>query len=407
MTGKKKNGYRWMKRALSLLLSLLLAASPVLRQPVYAAGSGTAEDISDDIDAFCAELWETVQEEGEDVIGFPGRVADRLDPDDGGAYYGFYLEETTDISILLSSEYPCYLLLCRNEKPVNIRTLPYNTQKIEETGLPAGYYLLYVIPQPESEGKTNEFSLNLESLMDLDEEPDYSELDLSGKIHNLVSPYWRRPGSDDPDMRQTKNVSGSSLKAGGYLTSWLGPIDEEVMPSGRDQVYADKPTRYMQYAPVLPSVHVQDMSILPRTKADGSDRGWGEYVAHWKNAIMTRGALEVGMFMNKQALFALAGIYYAPQFRPMEDHFGIIPLPKYDDAQDGYRSPMFCNVFPLTAIPSTVADKENAGIITEAMSYEGSSPVFSKISVSQVPVNVMVPSSATVNVSYTREPFDT
>ncbi len=80
---------------------------------------------------------------------------------------------------------------------------------------------------------------------------------------------------------------------------------------------------------------------------------------------------EVGMFMNKQALFALAGIYYAPQFRPMEDHFGIIPLPKYDDAQDGYRSPMFCNVFPLTAIPSTVADKENAGIITEAMSYEG------------------------------------
>ena len=287
-----------MKRALSLLLSLLLAASPVLRQPVYAAGSGTAEDISDDIDAFCAELWETVQEEGEDVIGFPGRVADRLDPDDGGAYYGFYLEETTDISILLSSEYPCYLLLCRNEKPVNIRTLPYNTQKIEETGLPAGYYLLYVIPQPESEGKTNEFSLNLESLMDLDEEPDYSELDLSGKIHNLVSPYWRRPGSDDPDMRQTKNVSGSSLKAGGYLTSWLGPIDEEVMPSGRDQVYADKPTRYMQYAPVLPSVHVQDMSILPRTKADGSDRGWGEYVAHWKNAIMTRGALEVGMFIN-------------------------------------------------------------------------------------------------------------
>ena len=80
---------------------------------------------------------------------------------------------------------------------------------------------------------------------------------------------------------------------------------------------------------------------------------------------------EVGMFMNKQALFSLAGIYYAPQFRPMEDHFGIIPLPKYDEAQEGYNAPMFGNVFPLTAIPSTVADTEKAGIITEAMSYEG------------------------------------
>ena len=86
---------------------------------------------------------------------------------------------------------------------------------------------------------------------------------------------------------------------------------------------------------------------------------------------------EVGMFMNRQALFSLAGIYYAPQFRPMEDHFGIIPLPKYDETQNGYNSPMFCNVFPLTAIPSTVADTEKAGIITEAMSYEGYTGVLS------------------------------
>ena len=284
-----------MKQALSLLLALLLAASPVLSQPVHAAG--TASEISDDVNGYCAYLWELVQTLGEDVIGFPGRITDRFEPDDSGAYYGFYLEEKTDVSILLTSEYPCYLLLCQKEKPVNIRTLPYNSQKIEESSLPAGYYMLYVIPQEESEGKTNEFSLTLESLNDLSEMPDYSELDLAGKVSNVVSPYWRHAGTDAPG-KQTKNVGGSTLKAGGYLTSWLGPIDEDILPSGPAQVRSETPTRYMQYVPALPSVHVQDVSFLPRTKAGAVDRGTGEYMAHWKNAIMTRGALEVGMFMN-------------------------------------------------------------------------------------------------------------
>ena len=65
---KKSGKARRMKRALSLLLALLLSVSPVLTKPAYTAEVSTAADPSDDVNAYCADLWKTVQELGEDVI---------------------------------------------------------------------------------------------------------------------------------------------------------------------------------------------------------------------------------------------------------------------------------------------------------------------------------------------------
>lgn len=81
--------------------------------------------------------------------------------------------------------------------------------------------------------------------------------------------------------------------------------------------------------------------------------------------------LETGMFIEGQTLFSLAGIYYAPQFRDMNDDFGIIPLPKYDEEQDDYISPVFSNVFPITVVPRSNNQLEWTGIILEEMSYRG------------------------------------
>ena len=53
-----------------------------------APASGTEELPADDT-GFFAELWNQVQENGEDVVTFPGRIRDELQPDEG-AYYGFY-----------------------------------------------------------------------------------------------------------------------------------------------------------------------------------------------------------------------------------------------------------------------------------------------------------------------------
>lgn len=80
---------------------------------------------------------------------------------------------------------------------------------------------------------------------------------------------------------------------------------------------------------------------------------------------------EVGMFMNRQAMFSLAGIYYAPQFRDMKDDFGIIPFPKFDEKQKEYLTPMFSVCIPITVVPRSNADLDAAGILIEEMSYLG------------------------------------
>ncbi len=85
----------------------------------------------------------------------------------------------------------------------------------------------------------------------------------------------------------------------------------------------------------------------------------------------SRNELEVGIFIEGRTLFSFAGIYYATQFRDMEDDFGIIPYPKYDTAQADYISPLFSNVFPITVIPRSNVRLDNTGILLEELSYEG------------------------------------
>jgi len=80
---------------------------------------------------------------------------------------------------------------------------------------------------------------------------------------------------------------------------------------------------------------------------------------------------EVGMFMNRQSLFHLSVINHAPQFRDMKDDFGIIPMPKYDEAQADYYTPVTFKPVAVTTIPVTNSRLAETGIIMEAMSYMG------------------------------------
>jgi len=79
---------------------------------------------------------------------------------------------------------------------------------------------------------------------------------------------------------------------------------------------------------------------------------------------------EVGMFMERQAMFSLGTINYGPQFRPMEDDFAILPMPKLD-AADAYITPVAMHVLPLTVIPVSAQRIEEIGILTELLSYYG------------------------------------
>jgi len=59
----------------------------------------------------------------------------------------------------------------------------------------------------------------------------------------------------------------------------------------------------------------------------------------------------------------------ATWIRGMEDDFGILPLPKWEEAQENYYS-YSSGSAPVLAVPTTASDLEFIGIITEAMNAE-------------------------------------
>ncbi|MBQ3814849.1 MAG: hypothetical protein II836_02235 [Clostridia bacterium] len=78
-------------------------------------------------------------------------------------------------------------------------------------------------------------------------------------------------------------------------------------------------------------------------------------------------------FREGRALFFLQNIGAADQFRDMEDDFGILPLPLYDENQDRYYNSAASWSISLYSIPKNAYGADGfarAGWITEALAYE-------------------------------------
>ena len=80
---------------------------------------------------------------------------------------------------------------------------------------------------------------------------------------------------------------------------------------------------------------------------------------------------EAGMLVRGQTLFCLGGLYYAPEMRLMDQDFGIIPYPKYDETQAEYHIPMITVALTYVSVPITNGDMENTGIFMEHYAYLG------------------------------------
>lgn len=76
------------------------------------------------------------------------------------------------------------------------------------------------------------------------------------------------------------------------------------------------------------------------------------------------------VFTGDRALFMSAFLGNAELLRDMDTDFGIIPYPKYDEAQADYYTGTH-NSVSTVLIPVTVADVERAGMITEALCFDG------------------------------------
>lgn len=83
------------------------------------------------------------------------------------------------------------------------------------------------------------------------------------------------------------------------------------------------------------------------------------------------------IFTEGRTLFAaldIGGLYAT--LRDIDFNFGIIPTPKFDEAQDGYKT--FCGA-GIEGVPINIEDPERTGVILEALSYysyEYQRPVF-------------------------------
>lgn len=91
------------------------------------------------------------------------------------------------------------------------------------------------------------------------------------------------------------------------------------------------------------------------------------------------------VFKNNRALFAIAEIKASTKYRDMNETFGIVPIPKFDEAQTQYYSHR-THVCPTVSVPVTNPDPARTGIILDALAYESWNtilPIYYDIRVSQ------------------------
>lgn len=76
------------------------------------------------------------------------------------------------------------------------------------------------------------------------------------------------------------------------------------------------------------------------------------------------------MFQTDKSLFYYGELHSVVTMREMESPFGIMPMPKYDESQDGYHHCINPNVAAVYVIPKTNVDYERSGYIIDALGAE-------------------------------------
>ncbi|NLE12276.1 MAG: hypothetical protein GX628_01220 [Clostridiales bacterium] len=80
---------------------------------------------------------------------------------------------------------------------------------------------------------------------------------------------------------------------------------------------------------------------------------------------------EAGMFVRGQTLFCLGGLYYGPEMRQMDQDFGIIPYPYYDERQEQLYGPSISVAITYVTVPASNASLGETGTFMEYYGYMG------------------------------------
>ena len=81
-------------------------------------------------------------------------------------------------------------------------------------------------------------------------------------------------------------------------------------------------------------------------------------------------AAYIGSFEENRALFMWVRMRVVEWFRAMESNFGIVPMPKFDEAQANYHSVVNNYTGALMGVPKSADNTERVSIILEALAAE-------------------------------------
>lgn len=79
---------------------------------------------------------------------------------------------------------------------------------------------------------------------------------------------------------------------------------------------------------------------------------------------------QVPLFAESRALFYHTGMNRVTLLRTMENDFGILPPPKYDEVQQNYYAAVDAWCMSAVSVPITVPNTETTGLILETLAYE-------------------------------------
>ena len=95
-----------------------------------------------------------------------------------------------------------------------------------------------------------------------------------------------------------------------------------------------------------------------------------QYVDRVVQPLKNTGNTPVLEFMTGSFLFASETLGHIAKLRSFEDNFGVLPIPKYDEAQESYVSMMATWGVLLTTVPKTNTDPERTGMILDYLAYQ-------------------------------------
>ncbi len=75
-------------------------------------------------------------------------------------------------------------------------------------------------------------------------------------------------------------------------------------------------------------------------------------------------------FSEGRVLFNVTGLNRVTMFRAMDDNFGILPIPKYEESAENYICPVHMWCCNSISVLKSASDPERTGIIVEAMSAD-------------------------------------